>query len=436
MWNARHWAAGRYRWGHGACALASVIAVLLCARAGHAAAPEGTRVRVELLTVSAGDAFLSRAGHAALSVVEIWPDGRELSTVYNYGDADFDDPWLPLRFLFGRPNFRLAISGDFFDTVQRYGPLQNRDVYVQQIALSSAQAEALGAQLAVDAQPENREYPYHYLERTCTTELRNLLDTALDGALSRQLAQPDPWTVRAYQRLTFDGTFVVAIVGDIVFGRAHDQPISQYFAMMWPARMREYLQAVRVPDPAGGPASVPLASPPVLVAERGGRPATVAPNRVSRWFFPLAAALVLLGAFALRRTGRLPSRLAGAWLLAWSVPSAVLGFVVAVFCLASTVPELRNNELIASLLVTDVALWWPGVAWVRGKGAVPRWVRGYARFRLAVVAAAVAAHAVGLFVQQPVVIPIASLGASVALWWLVRPVVDHDRHAAGAVVDR
>ncbi|MBL4685055.1 MAG: DUF4105 domain-containing protein [Nannocystaceae bacterium] len=383
-----------------------------------ARAAPSAEVRIELITVGPGDALFTRAGHAALAVVEAWPDGREMTTVYNYGDADFGDPWLGPRFIFGVARFRLAISGDLYDTVEFYGPMQNRDVFRQRLALTTMQAGRVAAALQHTVLPENREYPYHYLRRTCTTELRTLLDEVLGGTIHAQLSDPDPWTVRDYQQLTFDGDIATALLGDAVFGRAHEAQIDRFFAMMWPDRMRAYLQDVIVADPAGGGAMVPLASAPELLAERGGQPATVSPTRITYWFAPIAATLVMLGALGLRRRSTTPTRLHGLWLLMWSLPLGAVGLLITLLSVASSVPELGDNELVLSLLATDLVLVSPGIAWLRGKTSVPRWLGRYAQVRLAVVGVATALHVVGVFVQQPWVIPPASLLCSVALWWL------------------
>ena len=134
--------------------------------------PRTTDYRISLLTVSPGDALLTRAGHAAVVVTEKWPDGREMSTVYNYGDANFDDPWLGVKFAWGQPRFFLSVVGDLYEAVEHYGLLQNRDVWVQDLALTSGQAERIAYALQQQVLPENREYDYHYLTHTCTTELR------------------------------------------------------------------------------------------------------------------------------------------------------------------------------------------------------------------------------------------------------------------------
>ncbi len=398
--------------------VAFALGALLWLLAAPTQAQPGHEYRVSLFTVSPGDALLTRAGHAALVVTDRWPDGRELTTVYNYGDADFDDPWLGVKFAWGQPRFFVSVVGDLYTAVEHYGLHQNRDVWVQDLALTPAQAEEVATRLAREVLPDNREYDYHYLTHTCTTELRELLDDVLGGAIEAQLGtRVDEWTVREYQQLTFDGDVVMPLLADAGFGRRHDEPISMYFAMMWPRRMREYMQLVRVPDPTGGTAMVPLAGPPQIVAERGGPPATSSPTKLTWYVAGIGGAALLVVGFALR--GRAGSRAAGAWMLAWSLPVGVVGLVITVLSTTSAVAELHDNELVLSLLVTDLLLVPVALRWLRGRAEVPAWLHRYALARLVVVGLAVAARGVGLFIQQPWAIPPASLACGVGLWLVV-----------------
>lgn len=399
-------------------ALAFAVLLFSLGTAVRAEAPPNDDYRISLLTVSPGDALLTRAGHAAIVVTERWSDGREVTTVYNYGDADFDDPWLGLEFAWGQPRFFVSVVGDLYAAVEYFGLHQNRDVWVQDLALTPAQAEAVATRLAEAVLPENREYDYHYLTHTCTTELRTLLDDVLGGAIEAQLGpRRDEWTVREYQQLTFDGDLVMPLLADAGFGRRHDEPISMHYAMMWPRRMREYMQLVQVPDPAGGDGTVPLAGPPQIVAERGGPAATESPTKLTWYVAGIGGVLFLLVGVGLR--GRGGTRAAGGWLLAWALPIGTVGLAITVLSLTSTVRQLHDNELVLSLLATDLLLVPTAVRWLRGRREVSRWVQGYATIRLVVVGLAVAARAVGPFIQQPWVIPPASLACGVGLWLVV-----------------
>nr|MCH9689023.1 DUF4105 domain-containing protein [Deltaproteobacteria bacterium] len=159
-------------------------------------------VRIDLVTVGPGNVLLTRAGHTVLLVTEQLSDGRTPSTAYNFGDTNFSDASIPFRFLFGHLTFFGSVTGDLYDTTEFYGLMQDRDVVRQPLALTQPQARRLAERLQTLVHPDTRDYTYHYLEQTCSTKVRDLIDEVTDGELRRQLgSQPDPWTVRDFQQL-------------------------------------------------------------------------------------------------------------------------------------------------------------------------------------------------------------------------------------------
>lgn len=410
------------RWPSTLLLLCALLCLWPCAAAAAdpvAAVEPDVHVRIDLITVGPGDALLTRAGHVALLVTETLPDGRELTRGYNYGVTDFSDPWIPLRFAFGELRFWAEPIGDLYFTAEHYGLLQNRDVWRQPLALTQAQARALAERLEHETEPENSEYRYHYLEATCSTKVRDLLDDVTDDALRRQLdGQPDPWTVRDFQQLTFDGAPLTSLASDLVFGRRHDLPISRYYALLWPERMRTALMEVMVPDPAGGDGLVPLAGPPEVLALRGGEPAIEHRNPVTWIVAPLVLVWALVGAAWVLRRGHARPWIAALWLACWSLPSGLFGLVIAALVLGTELPQLRDNELLASLFASDLVLVGVALRWGRRGPYCPGWLPGYAVARLVIVVAAVGARAVGVAIQEPWVVPVASLGCSVALLWV------------------
>lgn len=381
---------------------------------------ESATLRVDLVIIGPGDALFTRGGHVALLITEEDDDGRTWTTAYNFGDANFDDPSIPLRFVFGKLQFFLSEAGGLYDLAERYGLQQDRDVVRYPVALSQAQAHELNDRLATLMEPGNREYDHHYLDRTCSTKARDLLDEATGGEVRRQLASDDPYTVRHYQQVVFDQHPMVALLSDVLFGRLHDVPISRYRAMLWPPTMPDYLAQVQVPDPNGGATQVPLLGPGEVVASRGGASPPRSRTRITWFVASLFGAWGLLGGQWLASRAPTRPRLTAAWLLAWSAPAGLFGLAIVVMQVGGAIAELRSNELIVSLLVTDLALVHVAWRWAR-RGLVARpWLAKYATARLIVVALAVAARGLGLFFQDPWIIPVASLACSVGLWWLVR----------------
>src|SRR5690606_26938313 len=188
---------------------------------------------------------------------------------------------------------------------------------------------------------------------------------------------------------TFDGAPVTALLADLMFGRMHDQPITRDYALMWPERMRTELPTVRVPDPTGGEGTVPLAGPPEQLAARGGPPSVERRNPITWIVAPGVLVWALLGGTWVARHGRSRPRAAALWLLSWSLPSGLLGLAIVVLQLGATLPQVRGNELVASLLVTDLLLVGLAVRWWRRGVSAPRWLPGYAMLRLVVVGTAV-----------------------------------------------
>ncbi|MEM7157415.1 MAG: DUF4105 domain-containing protein [Myxococcota bacterium] len=390
------------------------------ASATPGAEASASSLRVDLVTVGRGTGLFTRGGHTALAITETRPDGRVVETVYNYGDTNFEDPLLAWHFVAGDMDFFVSVAGDLYDVAERYGLLQDRDVVKQRLALSQAQAKTLSDMLELEIQPDNRTYRFHHLEHLCSTEIRDRLDTLVGGEIQRQLADTDPWTVRDIQHHTFNAHPGGTLIGDLFYGRRHDLPIDRYYALLMPERMRDDLQTVMVPDPDGGDGLVPFAGEPEVLAARGAPPWSDDQSSET-WVIAIALAGVgIVGGFVLARRGTDSPRSSAAWLVAWSLPIGLGGLGLVLLPLVSSVPELHDNELVVSWLVTDLALVPVAVRWWRKGVTAPAWVWRYAQVRLVVVTLAVAARAGGVFIQQPWILPVASLGCSLGLWWFVR----------------
>lgn len=395
-----------------------------------AEADEAAGTTIDLVIVGPGDALFTRGGHVALLVTERDEQGRVWTHAYNFGDADFDDPSIPWNFVRGELPFFLSEVGDEYDLAEYYGLLQDRDVVRYPVALMPDKAQALADELKRLLLPDNRYYNHHYLESTCATKARDLLNMATGGAIARQLGDRDPLTPRAYQQLVFDDHLLVSLAADLFFGRLHDAPITRYYALLWPPRMPEYLAEVRVPDPAGGAQPVPLLGPPTVMASRGGESAPRRRSRVTWYVAGVFLVFGLGGGIALSRHPSPPRRRAAAWLVAWALPSGLAGTAMVAMELLGAIPQMRANELVLSLLFTDLLLVVAAIGWWRRGVQAATWLRLYAWVRVVVTAAAVVGRAVGLLIQTPLAVPIASLGCALGLWWLLRRVAQPPDDAA------
>ena len=119
--------------------------------------PVPDRVEIHLITMGCGEHLHTGGGHAALMVAQMQGSSPIDTLVYNFGDADWDDPWLAWHFIRGDLIFFLNTSGDLWQTAQTYGTNQEREVYRQRLNLTDAQARQIAEKLDFLALPENRD---------------------------------------------------------------------------------------------------------------------------------------------------------------------------------------------------------------------------------------------------------------------------------------
>lgn len=374
------------------------------------ATPEGGaqdgRPEIHLITIGPGDHLYTAGGHAAVMVA--WIDDGEAdpnkTLIYNFGDADFDDPDLPLDLVRGGAKFRLTVLGTLQDLVNDYGLRQGRDVWRQKINLTDAQAAQVADSLAHTALPENRDYPHHYHYSTCTTKIRDVLDEATDGALRGALvgAPASPSTSRGMERILFRRHHLMALVSSLFFGRVHDRPVDKWFATVATKSLSDYLQEIQVPAP-DGEGTVPLADPPTPLIQYIEPDVVKIPSITT----PLVTilAMLLLGFGGRRALRRLPEKTAGAglWIGSYGLISGLLGLLMLAVMLYSNLDELRYNENALLFPVTDLLLVYLGVLWSRrplGPGE-RKLLTAYAGARMGLILLVILLQLLGVFYQEP-----------------------------------
>ncbi len=337
-------------------------------------------VSVELYTMCPGRDVFSRYGHAALCVRDgESPDGR----CYNYGTTDFSTPvpltWNVLR---GRARFWVSVS-PLDRMLDWYGPRgEDRTVWRQSVTLSPEAVEALERRLRDDLRPGSREYVYHHFLDNCTTRLRDHLDAVTRGSLRRgteQRGHGATWRTLVLEGLA--GSDALLVAGELLLGRPLDREPTRWQAMFLPAVLRSEVTRA-------------LGAPPVALHQRPDAPPSGSPFAGRRLIAVAALALAALSA------PRITRRFA---LVVGSVTAGLAAALVWTLSLASSLPELSQNHLLAVLLPTDLAL--PFLS-------APRRVL-YARVRLAMALAASAASALGLS-PQPLVAPALFVAALMA----------------------
>jgi hypothetical protein len=285
------------------------LAFLAFLLASLPALAQASELQIHLLVMGPGDHLYTRGGHAAILVAQM--EGSEMieSTVYNYGDTDWDDPMLVPHFLRGDLTFFLSDTGDLLTTLEEYGVRQGREVTSQRLRLTPDQAAEVARRLREGVAPGKREYIFHHRHAVCSTKIMDLLDSVLGGRLHSELdGQPGPITSRQTHELIFGESPAAAIAGDLFIGRVQDQPMNRYESTASPALMGQYLQTILVPEAPGSDRLVPFAdAPQPLVARK--TPLVLQKS----WFTEalwgaLAVLLLVTGASAYRRAGASPER--------------------------------------------------------------------------------------------------------------------------------
>jgi len=360
---------------------------------------------IDLITIGPGDHLFTRGGHAALLVTETQPDGTTENKVYNYGATDWNQSMLPVKFLTGSLKFHLETTGDLLHLQATYGTLADRALYTQRLHLSDKQAQWVAAHLKESLSEEKRQYDYHHVEQICTTKIRDLLDDLLGGEIQKQLGEiPDTQTVRTYQNEAFEGHFWPSLGADLFFGRKHDQPISAYYALFSPDRMRENLTRVQVPSTDNPETLVPLAGPVKVIRSRL-RPGPITGKNEAGWRVFFFIALIMAGAtlFGIKRLRR--KQRPDAYIVPLASMSAIVGCLLWLLLLGSTVPELRFNEWLLLFCPLDILIVW-GCLYTRtgSQKMLPKWVIYYSWVRFFVALITVVFRLSGTLIQEPVLL--------------------------------
>jgi hypothetical protein len=128
------------------------------------------QIEISLLTCSKGVESFSTWGHSALRIVD-----KENSTdvVYNFGLFDFDTPNFHAKFIKGNLKYKLG-AHDTYRFIQSYVS-EDRQVIEQKFDLTDESEIKIIRRLEYLYKPENKYYYYNFLQKNCTSELRDLI---------------------------------------------------------------------------------------------------------------------------------------------------------------------------------------------------------------------------------------------------------------------
>lgn len=281
----------------------------------------GEDLSIKVVTFGPGDDITEWFGHAAV-VVE---DKRlHVSRLYNYGEYSFDETMVR-RYVMGHLEFSVG-ERPVEKTLDLYAR-KDRDVRLQELALSAAQKEEMARLLAENVKPENRRYLYDHYADNCTTRVRDVIDVVTHGQLGAQTKKAGTKTLR---QLTREKTAVspsVAFGIDVILNSSTDQPLTLWQEAFLPEEFEKQLSTATLTDETGAVRPLVAGTSTYWKSTRGE-----APTPLSSWFFVVAGAAIAAFVFGLRKQRR------------------VFGLVVAVFGL---VAGAVGSALFAMAFFTD-----------------------------------------------------------------------------------
>lgn len=368
-----------------AAAAVAMIAVACGGAAAHAQSqggPDPARYQrgptdqppiVELYSFGVGPVVFEKFGHSALCLTYL--DRRGAPVCFNYGMTDFAETEA-LVWGFMRSKQRFWVEPTYLATMLGAYSASDRDIWVQRLPLTPAQARAIEAQLWGDLAEDRRYYIYHHFDDNCTTRLRDMIDDATGGALRADSDGLHPMTYREFgQRGMAEFTPLLAL-SDFITGRNLDRRPTMWAAMFHPDELR-----LAIADRLG--------VEPRLVHRRQGPPFPSQGPTGRPWVVVisllLTAPLVLV-----RWRGR---RERAALVLA-TVPLIVLGILIWSLFVLVTIDWVRWNEAMLLFVPTDIAL----------LVLSPGRRRRYAQIRVGMVAVVSLLCAIGIF-KQPLWVP-------------------------------
>lgn len=183
---------------------------------------------ISILTCSPGNEVYSVFGHSAIRIV----DGNT-DMVYNFGMFDFETSNFTLKFVTGRLRYRLGIEKTE-NFIQQYSD-ENRRVSEQKLKLSQHEKMKLIEKLNFLYKPENRSYIYSFLNKNCSTEIRDLLmEVGVEfpkGALEKTNRDLINFHLRKQRWLRF-GT-------NLLLGKSLDKKSTRFESMFLPIFLKQ-----------------------------------------------------------------------------------------------------------------------------------------------------------------------------------------------------
>ena len=360
-------------------------------------APDGSELRVYILTFGPGDDAWEKFGHNAIRIVDPSAPLKKRDVLYNWGTFKFDKSFY-WKFVQGRLLYQMS-SDPTIPLVEYYAEVLHRTIRQQELNLTPAQKLQLHDLLLQTDTDANRFYLYDYYRNNCTTKIRDVIDQLINGQLAAaSKGVPSGASYRFHtDRLDADTLWLyVALEG--VLGNPVDRPIDRWQETFLPEKLHDRLNEVMV--------NIDAKPMPLVKADRviyqSPRPAQpLNPPHWTLWFF--CAGMLLAGLFI--GLGRLARRhWAARWAfvivsLPWLFLMGVGGAIILWAWLFTDHIVARPNEnvLHVSILALPLLVLLPRLAFGYRRGA--KFARGLSATLVAISLLGILLKALPLFYQ-------------------------------------
>ncbi len=181
------------------------------------------KAEISLLTCGTGEELYSLYGHTALRIND---PINQIDIVYNYGAFDFSTPNFYGKFVKGDLEYFVTTSS--FEEFNYSYVYDNRDIFEQKLNLTPQQKQKIFSELNEVLASEKRFYTYKFIDRNCTTMVRDVINKVLAEPISTKV----PDTQKNYRQILYDyqtDKFYENLGINLIFGAKTDRQSDQLF---------------------------------------------------------------------------------------------------------------------------------------------------------------------------------------------------------------
>jgi hypothetical protein len=271
-----------------------------------AAPPESAAVKQplewDLLTIGPGSGLFELWGHSLLCVSR---GALERARCYDFGiPSEKDIPTLAIGTLRGQALFvPVALPGIVVLTVY-----DDRNVWRQHLPLDAQASANLLARLETAVRTK-QGYAYEPLSVNCSSQLRDVIDHAVDGRLRRGTQVADGPPLRQAAEIGLKDQVIALLLVALAGGSPSDAPSSAW-------------QRMALPSGLSASVGTELGAPAVQLFHGRGSPEAPSPSAGRNVLMGLALSSTAVLWLARRRGGRtwaVARRAVGGWLFLWSL---------------------------------------------------------------------------------------------------------------------